>query len=203
MRYYISDLHLWHRALLTKMDVRGFDSVEQMHDVIIENWNSRVRRNDEVILLGDVSWENWSKTKEILDCLNGKLFLITGNHDRFLTDKTFDPSYFGWVKPYAELNDERRKVICFHYPIACYNGQYRLMEDGRPRTYMLHGHIHATHDQDLIDAYQKMVNETSVMGVDGQMRKIPCQLINCFCGYSNYVPLTLDEWIEFHKKRHI
>lgn len=27
----------------------------------------------------------------------------------------------------------------------------------------------------------------------------PINMINCFCMYSNYVPLTLDEWIELDK----
>lgn len=30
---------------------------------------------------------------------------------------------------------------------------------------------------------------------------IPCQMINCFCMFSDYIPLTLDEWIQLDKKR--
>ena len=30
---------------------------------------------------------------------------------------------------------------------------------------------------------------------------IPCNMINCFCMYSDYIPLTLDEWIECDRKR--
>lgn len=30
---------------------------------------------------------------------------------------------------------------------------------------------------------------------------IPCNMINCFCMYSNYQPLTLDEWIACDKNR--
>lgn len=36
---------------------------------------------------------------------------------------------------------------------------------------------------------------------DGQLEGVPCQLINCFCMYSDYVPMTLDEWIEIDKQR--
>ena len=64
-------------------------------------------------------------------------------------------------KDYAELNDNRRKVVLSHYPIACYNGQYRRDENGNPKTYMLHGHIHKTQDQQLLDAYQEMVTHTT------------------------------------------
>ena len=30
---------------------------------------------------------------------------------------------------------------------------------------------------------------------------IPCNMINCFCMFSNYQPMTLDEWIEIDGKR--
>ena len=48
MRYYISDLHFWHRRLNQNMDQRGFETVEEMNEYMISQWNSRVRKNDEV-----------------------------------------------------------------------------------------------------------------------------------------------------------
>ena len=30
---------------------------------------------------------------------------------------------------------------------------------------------------------------------------IPCNMINCFCMFSDYQPMTLDEWIEIDGKR--
>lgn len=30
---------------------------------------------------------------------------------------------------------------------------------------------------------------------------IPCCMINCFCVFSDYAPITLDEWIENDKMR--
>lgn len=54
MRYYISDLHFWHSRLNQNMDHRGFDTVEEMNEYMINRWNSRVRRNDEVVILGDL-----------------------------------------------------------------------------------------------------------------------------------------------------
>ena len=83
MRYYISDCHFFHRALLTKMDERGFEDVYAMNDYMIAKWNAKVRKNDEVIILGDFSYGNEEETREVLNKLNGKLFLILGNHDRF------------------------------------------------------------------------------------------------------------------------
>ena len=82
MRYYISDLHFYHESLLTKMDCRGFENCDKMHQYMIERWNKKVRENDEVVILGDVSMERGKKTNDILQQLNGRLFLVQGNHDK-------------------------------------------------------------------------------------------------------------------------
>lgn len=99
---------------------------------MISRWNRKVRKNDEVVILGDISVERGEKTNEILKMLNGRKYLIIGNHDRFLGDKSFDASLFEWIEPYKELNDNKRKIILSHYPVFCYNGQYRLDEQGKP-----------------------------------------------------------------------
>lgn len=195
MRYYIADCHFFHAVLNVAMDKRGFDTVEEMNEVMIERWNQKVRKNDEVVILGDFSWGKGEQTNEVLRRLNGKLFLIQGNHDRFLKDKNFNLDRFEWVKQYAELSDEGRKVILSHYPMPFYNYQYRLDDDGRPKSYMLYGHVHDTPDEQLMQKIQKLIEETEVDAVGGGKRTIPCHMINCFCGYSNYEPLTLDEWI--------
>ena len=52
MRYYIADNHFFHRALNTKMDKRGFKSVEEMNDYMIQQWNLKVKKNDEMNLVG-------------------------------------------------------------------------------------------------------------------------------------------------------
>lgn len=201
MRYYIADNHFFHRALNTKMDKRGFKSVEEMNDYMIQQWNLKVKKNDEVILLGDFSWGSWKDTKSVLDQLKGKKYLIKGNHDRFIEDKEFDASYFKWIRDYEELNDNHRKVILCHYPIACYNGQYRRNEEGIPKTFMLHGHIHKTQDQIYLDEYQNYVQNQKHISISGNEENVPCQFLNCFCMYSDYIPMTLDEWIKIDQKR--
>ena len=201
MRFYISDPHFFHGGLNIKMDMRGFSSVEEMNAYMLEKWNGRVRQNDEVIILGDLSWGNAEQTNELLQKLNGKLYLIEGNHDRFLTNRKFDASRFVWIKPYAELHDRGRKVILCHYPIMCYNGQYHLDREGNPKTWMLYGHVHNTHDERLINAFMEMTQQLVIEDFNGNDRHIPSQMINCFCMYSDYTPLTLDEWIENDRAR--
>lgn len=202
MRYYISDLHFYHANMNTQMDQRGFASFEEMNEYMIEQWNQKVRKNDEVGILGDFSIAKGEKTNELLLRLKGKKYLIVGNHDRFLNDKTFDRSLFKWIEPYMELNDNKRKVILSHYPVFCYNGQYRLNDQGEPKVYMLYGHVHNTYDELLINHFQNITREQKRLVYHAnEERPIPCNMINCFCMFSDYTPLTLDEWIELDAKR--
>lgn len=201
MRYYIADPHFFHGALNTKMDRRGFESVEAMNEYMLQQWNRKVRKNDEVVILGDLSWGKAEETNELLERLNGRLYLIQGNHDRFLKNKDHNAGRFVWIKPYEELQDNKRKVILCHYPIMCYNGQYRVDEKGNPKVYMLYGHVHDTQDQRLLERFQAITRETASVSPDGKARQIPRNMINCFCMYSDYVPLTLDEWIACERRR--
>lgn len=201
MRYYIADLHFFHDALNHKMDQRGFATVEEMNQYIVEKWNRKVRKNDEVVILGDISLGHAEETNQILKQLNGRLYLVVGNHDHVLEHRKMDSSRFVWIKEYAEMADDGKKVVLCHYPIMCYNGQYRLDKDGTPKTYMLYGHVHDTVDQELLVQFQKQMRATRTVTADGTERNIPCNMINCFCMYSDYEPRTLKEWIAYTEER--
>ena len=84
----------------------------------------------------------------------------------------------------------------------CYNGQYRVDDKGNPRAYMLYGHVHDSHDECLIHDFQKQIRDTRVPKKDSnELVNLECHMINCFCMYSDYEPLTLDEWIENDRVR--
>ena len=65
MRYYIADTHFFHGNLNTKMDCRGFENVEAMNQYMLERWNEKVRKNDEFIILGDLSWGKAEETNNL------------------------------------------------------------------------------------------------------------------------------------------
>lgn len=202
MRYYISDLHFYHDDLNTRMDCRGFENVQAMNEHMIQMWNQKVKPGDEVVILGDFSLGGAKQTNEILHQLNGTLYLIEGNHDRYVSSNSFDKKRFVWIRPYAEMRDDKRKVILSHYPIFCYNDQYRLSENGSPFAYMLYGHVHNTYDEWLVHNFQKQTRSHTreVYGREQPMA-IPCHMINCFCMFSRYEPLSLDEWIALDNGR--
>lgn len=200
MRFYISDCHFYHKNLNTHMDNRGFESVEEMNQFMIERWNKKVRKNDEIVILGDLSIAGARETEELIKKLNGRKTLIIGNHDKYLKDKSFNRSLFVKITPYLELNDDKRKVVLNHYPVFCYNGQNRVFEDGTPSTYMLYGHVHDTLDEKLVRQFVE-ITKSYKRDIRGKEQSIPCEMINCFCMKSNYEPLTLDEWIDLKGKK--
>ncbi len=202
MRYYISDLHFFHGDMNENMDNRGFASAEDMNEYMIGKWNDRVRSNDEVVILGDFSFGKAAETMELLETLKGRKYMIAGNHDRFLSDKKFDTAMFKWIADYKEIRDNKRRVILSHYPVFCYKGQFHRDKEGNPKTYMLYGHVHNTFDELLVNRFQNITRSVVRPGFeDPEEGRIPCHMINCFCMFSDYTPLTLDEWIENDAKR--
>lgn len=202
MRYYIADLHFFHGGLNDHMDMRGFPDVGTMNAYMVSQWNKKVHKKDEVVILGDLSFGKGEETNEILRQLKGKLYLIEGNHERYLKDKEFHADRFEWIKPYAELHDNKRKIVLSHYPIFCYNGQYKTDDEGSPRTYMLYGHVHDTFDERLVDEFISITRASVKKQIGSSEEKpIPCNMINCFCKFSDYTPLSLDEWIALDERR--
>ena len=67
---------------------------------------------------------------------------------------------------------------------------------------MLYGHVHNSMDEVLVNRFINMTRATDYKSrYAEQAEPIPCHMINCFCMFSDYAPLTLDEWIEVDRKR--
>lgn len=200
MIYYIADCHFYHAALNTKMDKRGFADVTEMNEYMIKKWNDKVTNADTVVILGDLSLGNVQETNELIHRLKGKLCLIVGNHDKYIGKPDFDLGRFEWIDNYREITDSQKKVICCHYPMPFYEGQYRKRHNGDSKTYMLYGHVHETRDEMLMQRIIEMIRNTSYVPIGSETEGfIPCNMINCFCKRSDYTPLTLTEWIRYEK----
>lgn len=93
--FVISDLHLDHTNIITYCK-RPFDSVEEMNDVLIKNWNYVVKPGDTVFFVGDFTF---GSPEEYFPKLNGHIRFISGNHDETLDPeglfKTLHYSYKG------------------------------------------------------------------------------------------------------------
>ena len=84
-----------------------------------------------------------------------------------------------------EIKEDSKHVVMCHYPIPCFRAGFA------ENSYMLYGHVHNTRDELLVNHFQKITRENN----------IPCNMINCFCKFSDYKPLSLDEWFELDTKR--
>ena len=67
---------------------------------------------------------------------------------------------------------------------------------------MLYGHVHNTFDEFLVNEWITMARgHKRSLNENDEPMPVPARMINCFCMFSNYVPLTLDEWIENDRVR--
>ena len=78
--FFTSDTHFCHSQPFL-YEPRGFSSVEEMNETIIERWNKVIKSEDIVYHFGDTMLNNNEKGIECFKRLNGKIFLIFGNHD--------------------------------------------------------------------------------------------------------------------------
>ena len=76
--YFIADTHFGDSAIL-RYENRPFENVSHMDNELISRWNSVVSDDDRVYVLGDFGAEGYET--EVISALNGKKYLIKGNHD--------------------------------------------------------------------------------------------------------------------------
>lgn len=79
--YFISDTHFGHKNIL-KYDNCPHANLEEYNNDIITKWNNTVKDTDIVWFLGDLAMTNNKQVlTEYISKLNGKKFMIKGNHD--------------------------------------------------------------------------------------------------------------------------
>ena len=132
--WFTSDTHFYHENII-KYCYRPFNSVEEMNQSLINNWNNVVKEDDVVFHLGDFAFDKW---KSIIKQLNGKIYLIVGNHDeiKYPGHKIFDLFEGVFNQLYIQIDDQW--IYLNHYPFLCYGGSY----NNNP-VWQLHGHTHS------------------------------------------------------------
>lgn len=183
--WFTSDTHFWHRNII-EYTGRPFGSVEEMNEVLIRNWNDRVKPEDIIFHLGDFAHCGSQKLKEILDTLNGRKYLILGNHD-WRTFKAGHSQHFEAITQQMYIKILGRKLYLNHFPFLCFTGTYKNPEEA---TWQLFGHIHSgprnvnAKDNSRI---QYLWPEQYDVGVDN----------------NEYCPVNWYEIVEIMKKRRI
>lgn len=139
MKYFTSDQHIGHKAILYFPNGRSqFSTIQEMEDYIIRKWNSVVTPEDEVYVLGDFAYKCSKRYAEsIFWQLNGKKHLISGNHDNKVANNL--------VNCWESISQVKRISITLPNGV----GQYLLLSH-RPflswenKCWHLHGHTHGT-----------------------------------------------------------
>jgi calcineurin-like phosphoesterase family protein len=162
--FFTSDTHFCHDRII-KFCNRPFKDANEMDEVLIANWNKVVSPDDIVFHLGDVCFGGSEKWNSIMDRLNGRKYLIFGNHDA----QNFRQGYsekFEWVGYQMHIYIEGRPVYLNHYPFLCYGGSYREDTDGKLKTvWQLFGHVHSQKShRDLTNISDEEVKE--ILGKD-------------------------------------
>ena len=136
-----SDLHFGHdREFL--WGPRGFESSQEHDEMVIRNWNSIVRPEDTVYVLGDLMLGDNDYGKCCVERLNGHIKLIRGNHD---SNKRWNEVYstipnielVGWADV---INYRKYNFYLSHFPTLTGNLEKESLHQ---MTLNLHGHTHS------------------------------------------------------------
>ena len=205
MKRYIADQHFFDSDVMLLMDKRPFESIDDMNNYMVSRWNETVQKKDEIYVIGDMfSWRDVKDAKKInriLHQLHGRIHLIIGNHDDDWHKKPgIDMERFASVNIQKWVKDEKRDVLLNHYPIPYFCKNHLKDKNGHLSAYMLHGHTHNSPEQEMLEQMLKLSERNYFLTAKGTYEPMFCNLLNCFCGFSDYRPLTLNEWIEVGKK---
>ena len=177
----------WNHVNVIKYCNRPFDTVEEMDEALINNWNSVVGKHDTVYHLGDMAFvKKQSDLENIISRLNGHIHWIFGNHDKSHVKKAKGITWRGDYKEikYSFHDDngefKKYKIILSHFPMVtwdrCHSGSIHA-----------HGHCHGS--LQTMDEY--------VFNMTGERFKFPKPLrfdvgVDCW----NYKPVNILEIIK-------
>ena len=117
-------------------DLEWKEEINRIHDKwlvgVINNW---VGKKDQLYILGDLSFAPKVEAEKFIDKLNGKKFLILGNHDKNIQNSTrFEQitqiKNFNYSKGGANIH-----IVLCHYPISSWERKVH-------GSYHLYGHVH-------------------------------------------------------------
>lgn len=148
----IGDTHFGHKNII-EYESRPFQDTDEMDRIIIKNWNKTVSKGDIVYHMGDVSFKGVTLTRAIMNGLNGRKFLIKGNHDIGSNDKYIN---IGFEKVYDKPIILHDFIIMSHAPLYLRNLSPFIN---------IHGHIHSKRSpsEDHFNVSVEWINYTPLL----------------------------------------
>lgn len=133
--YFSSDFHIGHKNILTSCD-RPFNNIEEMNEAIIDNFNSKVKKQDTTYLLGDIVWKG--EEEYYLKRLNGQKIIILGNHDNIKKYKNLlSLGVIQGVYRQKGITINNKYIWLSHYPHRSWNKSFH-------DSWHFYGHTHDT-----------------------------------------------------------
>jgi calcineurin-like phosphoesterase family protein len=146
MIWFTADTHFGHENIIKYCNRQWlgnlFQSVEEMDEQIIANWNYRINKDDVVYHLGDFSFKNEKTLDHYLYRLNGKIWLVRGGHDKYYAPRI---GKFNLASPILELGKEYLSIlggVDIGVPIVLCHYAMRVWEKSHFNSYHLYGHSH-------------------------------------------------------------
>lgn len=156
-KWFIGDTHFFHANILKFTDkdgkrIRPFNSLEEMHEIMIERWNSVVKYNDYVYHLGDVTFQYNGDFNNLMHRLNGNKRLIVGNHDKLKQPGLLQ--HFSKVMLWHGFKEQN--FTATHIPLR--------LDSLRDGAFNVHGHTHQNilEDKHYINVCVEIRNYTPV-----------------------------------------
>lgn len=126
--HFTADPHFQH-ANIIKYCNRPFKDVEEQDETLITNWNSVVRPDGIIYIVGDFGF---GSLERILRRLNGTKFLVLGSHDKSAQSCS---KYFAKMSPLMEITVEDQPIVLCHYAM-------RVWGKSHYGSWHLYGHSH-------------------------------------------------------------
>lgn len=182
--FFTSDTHFCHSNIIRFCN-RPFKDADEMDEALIANWNSVVGPDDIVFHLGDFCFAGSEKWNKILDRLNGKIYLILGNHDERNLRQGYI-SRFEWVGYQMHIYIEGRSIYLNHFPMLCVAGSYR----GENATWQLFGHVHSQ-KRDIDYSHIEDAEVKEILGKDEyRLKYLLPQQYDVGADNNNYTPVS-------------
>jgi calcineurin-like phosphoesterase family protein len=129
-----ADPHFFHGSMLKFCpETRPYSSVEEMNQAMASAWCNRVKRDDDIIVVGDFAHRaDPAELRKLFDSLPGRKHLVVGNHD----DKHTLALPWESIRDIAYVSIDGTRCCLCHYPMVSWNGS----RNGK--VIQLYGHHH-------------------------------------------------------------
>jgi calcineurin-like phosphoesterase family protein len=127
MWWFTSDEHYGHKKIIKYCD-RPFNTVEEMNQTIIAQFNSKVAKQDTTVHIGDTCWAKSLEEahSKYIRHLNGNHIFVKGSHDHWLPSS----AKYMWRKMI-----DGKFVVCCHYAMRTWERSFHY-------SWQFYGHWH-------------------------------------------------------------